>query len=72
MFCRFLGGNPKELPHPGVDWPTFRAKIKELNAVQPKVFCTLSNTLKPWVDIKQLDKLYASENSTTSTTCSIM
>ena len=67
----FLGGNPKELPHPGVDWTTFRAKIKELNAVQPKVFCTVTNQLKPWVDIKQLDKIYGSESGVTSSACCV-
>ncbi len=68
----FLGGNPKDLPHPGVDWGTFRNKIKELNNGSPKVFDTISNTMKPWVDMKQLDRAYAGENNAPSTACCLM
>lgn len=70
---RFLGGNPRELPHPGVDYYAFRSKIKELLAAQPKVFCTVTNQMRPWVDIKQLDKLYGNEGSINgSKSCSVM
>jgi hypothetical protein len=73
VFISFLDGNPKDLPHPGVDWNMFRNRIKELNNSQPKVFCTISNSMKPWVDLKQLDKCYASENHHPhSTSCTIM
>lgn len=76
LFVRFLGGNPRDLPHPGADWGVFRNKIKELNNSHPKVFCTLSNTMKPWIDMKQLDKIYASENKalskSSSSSCVVM
>jgi len=62
----FLGGNPRDLPHPGADWKIFRNKIKDLNNVTPKVFDTISDSMKPWVDMKQLDRLYAGENKSLS------
>lgn len=57
-----MGGNAKDLPHPGVDWKTFVNKIKTLNLDQPKVFCTLAGAMRPWVDIKELNRIYGSAN----------
>lgn len=70
---RFLGGNPRDLPHPGADWGTFLSKIKELNATIPKVFCPITNSMKPWIDVTKLHRMYGNENSSNnSIACTIM
>lgn len=73
VLCSYLytGGDMEELPHPGVDWRAFSNKIKELNRTVPMVFCPLNNAMRPWVDVKQLNTMYAGEY-TQSSACSIM
>jgi hypothetical protein len=61
MCCRYLGGNPADLPHPGMDWFAFVQKLKELNRTLPPVFDPLANAARPWVDIKKLNATYAAE-----------
>jgi hypothetical protein len=68
----FLSGDLKQLPHPDEDWSAFSSRIKELSASVPLVFDTISNSMKPWVDMKQLNKIYKSENANSSTACTIM
>mmetsp|Transcript_3720 Transcript_3720/g.6156 ORF Transcript_3720/g.6156 Transcript_3720/m.6156 type:complete len:293 (+) Transcript_3720:431-1309(+) len=67
----FLGGDAKDLPHPGVDWHAFTAKIKVLNVSVPPVYDPLTNSMKPWVDIKRLNSIYRAEY-TGSSLCNIM
>jgi hypothetical protein len=69
-YYSFLGGDSSSLPHPGVDWKLFVKKVKELNLEQPKVFCTIHNAMRPWVDIAQLNTIYGSASSSSSG-CSI-
>jgi hypothetical protein len=67
--CRYLGGNPADLPHPGMDWFAFVQKLKELNRSLPPVFDPLANAARPWVDIKKLNATYAAEYGGGSSTC---
>jgi hypothetical protein len=70
-FRSFLGGNPSDLPHPGMDWYAFTQKLKELNKSLPPVFDALSNSMRPWVDLKKLNSTYGAEHGASST-CSVM
>jgi hypothetical protein len=67
-----MSGNSKDLPHPDVDWRAFTARIQELNASVPLVFDPMTNAMKPWVNIKQLNKTYKSTQSPSSGACSMM
>lgn len=55
-----------QIPHPGVDWKGFTAKLKSLMTTEPKVFCPIAEGFKSWVDIQKLSKFYASESSSSS------
>lgn len=68
---RFGIDNVKDIPHPGVDWRAFVAKIRELNNKEPKVFCPITETLKPWVDVGSLSKFYVTESKAASSSCII-
>ena len=70
---RFLGGNPKDLPHPGVDWTLFLSRVKDLNKNHPKTFCPITGQLRPWVDVNKLMKIYGAEcnQGKTSQSCTI-
>jgi hypothetical protein len=54
-----------------VDWRGFTAKLKELCAREPKVFCPVAQVMKPWIDIKLLSKFYAAESSAGGSGCTI-
>lgn len=66
LLFRFCSGDVSQIPHPGVDWKGFTSKLKELMAKEPKIFCPLTQTLKPWVDIPKLSKFYVAESSAAS------
>lgn len=42
-------------------WNIFVGALKELIRQQDKVFCPISQTMKPWVDVSWLYKTYAKE-----------
>eukprot|EP01038_Epipyxis_sp_PR26KG_P009959 gene9959-13392_t len=57
----FLGGNPKDLPIPAVDWKSFVNKVKTLNKNQSKIFCPIHNCMMPWINIAKLNHIYSAE-----------
>mmetsp|Transcript_10091 Transcript_10091/g.10913 ORF Transcript_10091/g.10913 Transcript_10091/m.10913 type:complete len:100 (-) Transcript_10091:311-610(-) len=69
--CAYLlaGGDIGAIPHPGVEWKNFVGKLRELTSREPKVFCPIAQTMKPWVDIKQLNKFYPTESRAASSSC---
>jgi hypothetical protein len=54
-----------------MDWYAFTQKLKELNKSLPPVFDALSNSMRPWVDLKKLNSTYGGEHGASST-CSVM
>jgi len=42
-------------------WNIFVGALKDLIRQQDKVFCPITQTMKPWVDVGNLYKTYAKE-----------
>jgi hypothetical protein len=68
---RFCDGDISQIPHPGVDWRSFTSKLNEFLSKEPKVFCPITQKLRPWVDVAKLSKFYVAESSSASGGCSI-
>lgn len=68
-FSRMAGGDIGAIPHPGVEWNNFIAKLRELSAREPKVFCPIAQVMKPWIDVKLLNKFYPTESKSASSGC---
>jgi hypothetical protein len=66
---RMGGGSMDAIPHPGVEWKTFIAKLKDLGNREAKVFCPISQKMKPWVDAMLLPKFYPTESQNASGSC---
>eukprot|EP01039_Chlorochromonas_danica_P002769 gene2769-3023_t len=62
-FCAFLlcKGDIEALPHPALNWNLFAAALKEALRQHEKVFCPVSQTVKPWIDVPALYRTYAKE-----------
>lgn len=48
----------QEFPHPDLDWVAFVRAIKQANNSNKFVFCPIQNKMKPWINIKQLEKCF--------------
>jgi hypothetical protein len=73
VLCAYIFSidNVKDIPHPGVDWNAFVSKIKELNAREARVFDSVSQQMKPWVDTSQLPRFYIAEAAAAKPSCVI-
>jgi len=71
VFDSFCAGDVGQIPHPGVEWKAFIAKIKEFNAREPKVFCPISQKMKAWIDISMLHKCYVAESGGSGGGCTV-
>lgn len=58
---RFCNGNVDALPHPAISWPTFASALKDLIRQHDKVFCPITQSMRPWVDLSALYKTFAKE-----------
>mmetsp|Transcript_31471 Transcript_31471/g.53094 ORF Transcript_31471/g.53094 Transcript_31471/m.53094 type:complete len:275 (+) Transcript_31471:499-1323(+) len=73
MMCHYLfvGKGSNEIPHPSVDWHAFSTRIAELTAAGPMAYDPVSNSMRPWVNMSRLHKMFKAESSGTSS-CLIM
>jgi hypothetical protein len=72
-FSRSLtAGDINLIPHPGVEWRSFVAKVKDLAAREPKVFCPITQVMKPWIDVKLLSKFYVAESSASNSSSCVI
>ena len=70
LWFRFAGGHIDSIPHPDADWGEFINVVQELNNKEPKVFCTLANQFRPWIDIAKLNKIYGGKNGSLASSSS--
>jgi len=61
-----LGGAP--LPHPEVDPALFLAEVKARAALAPLVLDPVTKSLKPWIDVRALERAYRGSTAPNSST----
>lgn len=61
-------GNPRDLPHPDVDFREFLSAIDKCNS-KSKVWDPISKTSLPWINRKRLNEMYGGNSS--SSACNI-
>jgi len=59
-FCALLLGcdNYEDLPDPALGWENFRIKLGRLVEAEDMQWDPIKNKAAPWVDLKQLDRLF--------------
>ena len=72
QFCLSLFGQEKfdGVPDPSVDWEGFVSDIGRFNSQESKIYDPIKKKILPWVDIRELNRLYGKKNG--DCVCSVM